>query len=138
MLPKTLSAIFPNRTHVSTEEAADLLLVQPQTMRKQFSIRGEYAGIRPSRLPSRKLAWPLDAILTYAGCAQLFWAISSAAQRDGQYKVDSGDPHSSYEMRSSVSSSILVRCATKRAPLFLMPVAHNRATSFRLPWFPVP
>lgn len=49
-------------SHVPTEEAADMLLVQPQTMRKQFSQKGEYCGIRARRLPNRRLAWPLAEI----------------------------------------------------------------------------
>lgn len=59
---QTLSEVFPNRTHISTDEAAAVLLVKPQTMRKGHCICGEYAGIRPVRLASRKLAWPLDGI----------------------------------------------------------------------------
>ncbi|WP_309829853.1 hypothetical protein [Caballeronia sp. LZ065] len=50
------------QSHVPTEEAATMLMVQPQTMRKQFSQKGEYCGIRPRRLPNRRLAWPLAEI----------------------------------------------------------------------------
>ncbi|VVD62546.1 DNA-binding protein [Pandoraea eparura] len=59
---KNLSEVCLNRTHISTKEAAAILLVKPQTMRKSHCIYGEYAGIRPTRLASRKLAWPVDGI----------------------------------------------------------------------------
>ena len=56
------SVICTDRSHVPTGEAAHLLMVQPQTMRKQFSQTGTYLSIRPQRLPNRRLAWPLDQI----------------------------------------------------------------------------
>lgn len=49
-------------THVGTEIAAQLLLVEPQTLLKSHSQKGCYGPIRPVRLPSRKLAWPLAEI----------------------------------------------------------------------------
>lgn len=50
------------RTHVDTEVAAQMLLVDPKTLHKSHSKKGNYAGVRPVRLPSRKLAWPLAEI----------------------------------------------------------------------------
>lgn len=49
-------------THVETAVAAAMLLVDPKTMLKSHSLNGHYGGIRPVRLPSRKLAWPLAEI----------------------------------------------------------------------------
>ncbi len=49
-------------SHVETAVAAPMLLVDPKTMLKSHSLNGHYAGIRPVRLPSRKLAWPLAEI----------------------------------------------------------------------------
>ena len=46
----------------STEEAAALLKIRPQTMRAALCRAGHYAGIRPRKLPSRFLAWPAEAI----------------------------------------------------------------------------
>jgi len=46
----------------STEEAAALLKVRPQTLRAALCRDGHYAGIRPRKLPSRFLAWPADEI----------------------------------------------------------------------------
>ncbi|WP_084003957.1 hypothetical protein [Cupriavidus pauculus] len=56
------STTYMDRSHVPTEEAAHLLMVQPQTIRKQVSQTGTYLSIRPQRLPNRRLAWPLDEI----------------------------------------------------------------------------
>ncbi|MBC9070949.1 hypothetical protein IAI53_03140 [Thauera sp. CAU 1555] len=42
----------------STEEAAALLKIRPQTLRAAVCRDGHYAGIRPHKLPSRFLAWP--------------------------------------------------------------------------------
>lgn len=49
-------------THVGTDVAAPMLLVAPETMLKSHSLNGHYAGIRPVRLPNRKLAWPIAEI----------------------------------------------------------------------------
>lgn len=49
-------------THVGTEVAASMLLVAPETMLKAHSLNSHYVGIRPVRLPNRKLAWPLAEI----------------------------------------------------------------------------
>jgi hypothetical protein len=56
------TSVLPDRSHVPTEEAATMLMVRPQTMRKQFSLTGQYCGIRARRLPNRRLAWPLAEI----------------------------------------------------------------------------
>lgn len=39
-----------------------MLLVDAKTLLKSHSLRQQYGGIRPVRLPSRKLAWPLAEI----------------------------------------------------------------------------
>lgn len=46
----------------STAQVARILLVSPQTLRNAMCCRGEYAGIRPTKLPSRFLAWPADRV----------------------------------------------------------------------------
>ncbi len=51
----------------STEDAARILHLRPQTLRAALCRDGHYAGIRPVKLPSRFLAWPadqIDALLT--------------------------------------------------------------------------
>lgn len=57
-----LHSWFTRPTHVDTDVAAHMLLVDSKTLHKSHSKKGTYAGIRPVRLPSRKLAWPLDEI----------------------------------------------------------------------------
>lgn len=46
----------------STDEAASLLKIRPQTLRAAVCRSGHYAGVRPHKLPSRFLAWPADQI----------------------------------------------------------------------------
>lgn len=50
------------QTHVSTEAAARLFNVQPNTLRASLCRQGHYLGIRPRKLPNRLLAWPLEDI----------------------------------------------------------------------------
>lgn len=47
---------------LSTESFAAQYLVEPQTVRKQYAMTGSYHGVRPLRLPNRKLLWPADSI----------------------------------------------------------------------------
>ncbi|WP_374556441.1 hypothetical protein [Aquitalea pelogenes] len=53
--------VNPHRQHLTTEEFAMALDVQPQTIYKRFSEEGHYFGVIPNKLPNRRLAWPLDA-----------------------------------------------------------------------------
>jgi hypothetical protein len=54
--------LIHRHTHIDTEAAASRLLVLPETLLKSHSVNGHYIGIRPVRLPNRKLAWPLAEI----------------------------------------------------------------------------
>lgn len=49
-----------NRT-LSTAELANLFHVRPETVRRAYCLRGAYMGLRPLKLPNRKLLWPADA-----------------------------------------------------------------------------
>jgi len=51
-----------NRDHVSTEELAAILAIEPQSIRKRYSSDGSYHGIRPTKLPNRRLLWPVADI----------------------------------------------------------------------------
>ncbi|WP_333981572.1 hypothetical protein [Burkholderia gladioli] len=51
-----------NREHVSTDELAAILAVDPQSIRKRYSQTGSYHGVRPTKLPSRRLLWPVDSV----------------------------------------------------------------------------
>ncbi|NKF94860.1 hypothetical protein GO290_01929 [Ralstonia solanacearum] len=48
-----------NRDHVTTEELAAILAVNPQSIRKRHSMDGSYLGIRPTKLANRRLLWPV-------------------------------------------------------------------------------
>ncbi|OMW53262.1 hypothetical protein AQ912_10085 [Burkholderia pseudomallei] len=56
------TAATQERRHISTDEFADRMLVLRQTVLKTHSRTGQYAGVRPVRLPNRRLAWPVDEI----------------------------------------------------------------------------
>lgn len=52
----------PHRSYITTEELAAALNVEPETIHKGRSKNGHYCGVRPTKLPNRRLAWPLDAV----------------------------------------------------------------------------
>ncbi|EKS9844564.1 hypothetical protein QDD82_005418 [Burkholderia cepacia] len=54
--------INPLRQHLTTEELASALGVQPQTIYKRHSEDGHYRGVAPDKQENRSLAWPLDSI----------------------------------------------------------------------------
>ncbi|WP_235357645.1 hypothetical protein [Burkholderia pseudomallei] len=51
-----------SREHLSTEELAAVLAVEPQSVRKRYSETGSYHGVRPTKLPNRRLLWPVEAV----------------------------------------------------------------------------
>ncbi|CAH0444674.1 hypothetical protein [Ralstonia pseudosolanacearum] len=55
--PRVPMPIPANRDHVSTEELAAILAIEPQSIRKRYSLHGSYLGIRPTKLPNRRLLW---------------------------------------------------------------------------------
>lgn len=57
-----LIKIGANRAHLSTEELASALDMEAQSIRKRLSQTGSYFGVKPARLPNRKLLWPADAL----------------------------------------------------------------------------
>ncbi|HEM7888139.1 TPA: hypothetical protein U2Q27_001698 [Burkholderia cepacia] len=54
--------INPLRQHLTTEELASALGVQPQTIYKRHSEDGHYRGVAPEKQDNRSLAWPLDSV----------------------------------------------------------------------------
>lgn len=54
--------VNPHRRHLTTEELAIALDVQPQTIYKRFSESRHYFGAKPIKLPNKRLAWPLDSV----------------------------------------------------------------------------
>lgn len=42
---------------LDTAEAADLLRIRPQTLRRALCLQGHYFGMRPVKLPNGRLLW---------------------------------------------------------------------------------
>ncbi|NKA94851.1 hypothetical protein GO283_03350 [Ralstonia solanacearum] len=51
-----------NRDNISTEELAAILAIEPQSILKRHSKDGSYLGIRPTKLPNRRLLWPVAEV----------------------------------------------------------------------------
>jgi hypothetical protein len=47
---------------LTTEEFAHFIALRPQSIRKRYSKTGSYHGVRPIKLPNRRLMWPADAV----------------------------------------------------------------------------
>ncbi|MDY0222536.1 MAG: hypothetical protein RBR67_15500 [Desulfobacterium sp.] len=47
----------------TTNKLAEKLGVKPDTLRRALCVNGHYLGIRPVKLPNRRLLWPSRAIL---------------------------------------------------------------------------
>ena len=47
---------------ITTEEVARILGVTPGTVRRGLCVNGHYLGLRPIKLPNRRLLWPGDAL----------------------------------------------------------------------------
>jgi hypothetical protein len=52
------------RFQLTTDAFAAQHLVDAQTVRKRLSSHGSYFGVKPLRLPNRRLLWPVDSITT--------------------------------------------------------------------------
>lgn len=55
---------------ITTEEVAVLFKVKPPSVLRRLSQTGSYFGIRPRKLPNRRLAWPLQAVQKLIGGLQ--------------------------------------------------------------------
>jgi hypothetical protein len=60
-MPPALAAIANGRDHVQTTEFARAANRAPQTVRKNYCLRGECFGIRPVKFGNR-LLWPVEKI----------------------------------------------------------------------------
>lgn len=45
-----------------TDEAANILGLRPDTLRAALCRNGHWCGIRPIKLPNRRLLWPADQV----------------------------------------------------------------------------
>ena len=57
---KKLAQVSARR--LTTEDLAQALALQPQSIRKRFSQTGQYFGVRPDKMPNGRLMWPTDAV----------------------------------------------------------------------------
>lgn len=55
---------------MSTEQLAAMLHIKPQSIRKRYSETGGYYGLRPTKLPNRRLMWPSDSLVQLSGSAK--------------------------------------------------------------------
>lgn len=46
------------RQGLSTKEFAKRYFVKPQSVRKQYCVKGSYFGIKPTKLKNGRLEWP--------------------------------------------------------------------------------
>lgn len=60
--PRVPMPVPANRDHISTEELAAILAIEPQSILKGHSKDGSYLGIRPTKLPNRRLMWPVAGV----------------------------------------------------------------------------
>lgn len=54
-------------SHYTTEHVANRAQLQPQTLRAALCRHGHWCGIRPIKLPNRRLMWPtaeVEALLS--------------------------------------------------------------------------
>ena len=58
--PRTDYAPTP-RTY-TTEDAARILRVKPQSLRRALCVRGEYYGVTPHKMPNGRLRWDAASI----------------------------------------------------------------------------
>jgi hypothetical protein len=50
------------QTHLSTEKLSELIGVKSTTIRRGYCINGHYLGIKPVKLPNRRLVWPVKSV----------------------------------------------------------------------------
>jgi hypothetical protein len=48
---------------MTTEQLAADLRLKPQSIRKRYCETGSYFGLRPIKLPNRRLMWPADSLV---------------------------------------------------------------------------
>lgn len=56
-----------NRDFLSTDEFAAVMAVNPHSIRKRYSSEGSYHGVRPTKLPSRRVLWPVEEVRKLRG-----------------------------------------------------------------------
>ncbi|WP_323012526.1 hypothetical protein [Castellaniella sp.] len=52
---------------LTTDQLAAQLQIKPQTLRAALCRDGAYFGVRPHKMPNRRLLWPVDAAARLMG-----------------------------------------------------------------------
>ena len=55
---------------LNTKELAECLRVEAQTIRRGYCVDGHYMGLKPLKLPNRRLLWPKAGALRILGQGQ--------------------------------------------------------------------
>jgi hypothetical protein len=50
------------QTHITTKEAAKMLGVQAETIRRGLCVDGHYLSVKPRKLSNRRLLWPIEEV----------------------------------------------------------------------------
>ena len=56
-MPET-EKIAKSTKKITTKNLAEMLGVQPDTVRRGYCVKGHYMGIIPCKLPNNRLLWP--------------------------------------------------------------------------------
>ncbi len=60
---------MPHEERLKTKDLAKLFGVESDTVRRGYCINGHYLGLKPVKLPNRRLLWPGDEARRLAGAA---------------------------------------------------------------------
>lgn len=52
-------------SYLTTEAMAETLGIQAQSVRKRYSQTGSYFGLKPVKLPNRRLVWAANAVAKF-------------------------------------------------------------------------
>lgn len=53
---------YKSGSFINTEDFSKALGVNPNTVRRGYCIQGHYMGIKPKKMPNRRLLWPVDRV----------------------------------------------------------------------------
>lgn len=55
------------RPYLTTHELAEQIGVRPEAIHRRYCLTGSYFNLRPVKLPTRRLAWPVDSFARLSG-----------------------------------------------------------------------
>ena len=60
-MPKAIPYQSTRERRLTTEEFADQIGMKPESIRARLCRQGHFYGLRPIKLPNRRLLWPSDS-----------------------------------------------------------------------------